>query len=70
MGNTGTTASEQPVISVEGCHTIRLGHRRVVECRIHEVLQRVGVPILRHDGLANMNDLGRIRTKTVNAKNL
>ena len=55
---------------VKSRDSISLCHSRVVECRLDEILQRVRLTLLLHDGLPNVDDLGRIRSKAVNAENL
>src|SRR6478609_4725439 len=64
------TKSEQSVVSVQGCHPICLGHRRVIECRVDEIHQRILRNGLRHDRLPNMYDLARVCTKAVDPENL
>lgn len=59
--------SKQPVVAVQRGHAVRLGHGRIVERGVDEIEQRVLLARLRHDGLANVDDLRGIRTETVNA---
>ncbi len=56
-------ALKQPVVTVQRRHAIRFGHRRVVERCIDEIQQRIGLPFLRHDRLANVDDLRRVRAE-------
>ncbi len=63
-------AAEQPVQAVERGDSVGLGHRRIIEGRVDEVVQRVALAGLRHDGLANVNDFRRARPETVDAQNL
>ena len=59
---------EEPVITIQSRHAVRLGHCRIVECRIDEVHQRVVRFRLSHNRLADVNDLGRVRTEAMNSE--
>ena len=62
--------SKQPVQPVESSNAVSLSHRRVIERRIDEVIQRVVFPRLRHDRLADVDDLGRVLPEAVDAEQL
>lgn len=50
-------ALQDSVETVERSPSVCLRHGRVVERRVNEVSQRVGLPLLIHDRLPNVHDL-------------
>src|SRR5215470_5246224 len=57
----------QPVQPVEPGHLVRLGHRRIVEDGVAEVVDRAAEG---EHGLADMDDLGRALAEDVDAEEL
>ena len=64
----GFTSSEHPVQAVQGGHAVGFRHRGVVECGLHEVLERVALARLGHDRLTDVNDLGCLLAEAVEAE--
>ena len=69
-GDVGQRALEQPIIPVQRGHAVGFGHRRIVERGVDEIEERVGRAGLRHDRLADVDDLRGVLPKAMNAKNL
>src|SRR5258708_4117884 len=62
--------SKQPVRAIEGGDAVRFGHGRVVERRVDEIHQRVIRRGLRHDRLADVNDLCGIGAEAMDPQDL
>ena len=62
--------AKHPIDAVEGGDAIGLCHRWVVEGRVYEVLKSISLAFLRHDGLANVDNLGCLVAEGMNAEDL
>ena len=61
---------KQSVVAVQRRHAVRFRHRRIVKRGVDEVQQRVGLALLRHDRLADVDDFGCVGPETVDAQHL
>ena len=58
-----------PIKSIERGDAIGFGHCGIVEGGVDEVHERIGLALLCHDGLSNVDDFRCLRAETVDAQN-
>lgn len=63
-----TPFSENAVEPIERGYAIRFGHGRIVERRIDEVEERIGLAFLGHDGLSDVYDFAGIVAETMHTE--
>ena len=70
MNLPGNVESKNAVQAIQGRYPVGLGHRRIVERGVDEILETVGLAFLRHDRLTDVHNLSRLLTKAVYTENL
>ena len=63
-------ASLHAIVPIQRRYAVGFGHGRIVEGRVDEVQQRISGSRLSHNGLADVNDLGRVHAEAVDAEYL